>query len=172
METTDQISFRSELKPGDLGWIVERHGTLYASEYGWDVRFEGLVAQILGAIMQNYNPDRDRCWIAEQAGTRVGCVFLIQQSATVAKLRLLLVEPSIRGRGVGARLVQECIAFAQQAGYQSITLWTNDILLSARQLYQRNGFRLVHAEAHQSFGHRMVGETWELSLIDSQLRGE
>ena len=149
---------------GDLGWIVHRHGALYFQEYGWDEHFEGLVASIVAEFVEHLDPKRERCWIAEKDHEIVGCVFLVKKSATVAQLRLLLVEPKARGLGVGTRLVDECTAFAKSVGYRSIILWTNDVLHAARHVYEKAGYRLVREENHHSFGHDLVGETWKLKL--------
>ncbi len=151
-------------EPGDMGWVAHRHGVLYAQEYGWDEHFEALVAQIVAEFIINYNPGRERCWIAEMDGEIIGSVFVVQSSETVAKLRLLLVEPKARGLGLGTRLVEECIRFARRRGYQKLILWTNSILLEARHIYKKTGFKLVAEEAHHSFGHDLIGETWELVL--------
>jgi DNA-binding MarR family transcriptional regulator/N-acetylglutamate synthase-like GNAT family acetyltransferase len=151
-------------QPGDMGWVIHRHGVLYANEYGWDERFEALVAQIAAEFIQNFNAKRERCWIAERDGGIVGSVFLVRKSDRVAKLRLLLVEPSARGLGIGSRLVDECVRFARQAGYRTITLWTQSILDSARNIYRKAGFHVVKQERHESFGHKLTGETWELTL--------
>lgn len=151
-------------QPGDMGWVVHRHGILYAHAYGWDETFEALVAEIVAKFIHNFDPKKEVCWMAEMHGQLVGSVFVVKQSDEVAKLRLLLVEPQARGLGIGARLVDECIRFAQTHGYTKLILWTNSILVGARRIYERAGFVLVESEAHQSFGHDLIGETWELIL--------
>jgi DNA-binding MarR family transcriptional regulator/N-acetylglutamate synthase-like GNAT family acetyltransferase len=160
---TDGLQLR-EHRPGDIGWIVQKHGELYAQEYGWNTDFEALVAEICAKFLRELDPAAERCWIAERNGTRVGCIMLVRHSRTVAKLRLLLVDPSQRGLGVGNALVQECLAFARAAGYRKVTLWTQSILSAARKLYEAHGFRKVASEPHESFGAKLVAETWDLEL--------
>lgn len=156
--------FLRQHEPGDMGWVVHKHGLLYSQEYGWDERFEALVSQIAADFINNYNPKRERCWIAEMNGEIVGSIFVVEGSEDTAKLRLLIVDPKARGLGLGSQLVEECINFSKQAGYKKLVLWTNSVLKEARLIYQKKGFQLVKEEKHHSFGHDLVGETWELLL--------
>jgi len=147
-----------------MGWVVERHGTLYAREYGWNQEFEALVAGITADFIRRLDPARERCWIAERDGRRLGCVFLVAGSGGAAKLRLLLVEPEARGLGLGRRLIGECVRFARAAGYRRVLLWTQSNLHAARHLYAQAGFSCLGRERHRSFGHALVAETWQLEL--------
>lgn len=152
-------------RPGDIGWMIHKHGELYTEEYGWDGSFEALAAEVGMQFLRNFDPRWENAWIAElDSGERVGCVFLIRKSATVAKLRVLIVDPKARGLGVGKALVNACIDFARAKGYRKITLWTNSVLLAARGIYEKAGFKLVHSEPHVSFGQKLIGETWDLKL--------
>jgi len=152
------------LQVGDVGWITHRQGLLYTQEYGWDQTYEALVAEILGAFVKNFDPALENAWVAERDSAIVGSVFLVRGSASVAKLRLLYVEPAARGLGIGQQLVQTCIEFARAKGFRTLSLWTNDVLVSARRIYQAAGFQLTQQEHHHSFGKDLVGQNWELKL--------
>ena len=158
-----EITLRTH-RPGDMGWVVQQHGLLYAREYSWDISFEALCAEITAQFLKDFDPARERCWIAEIDGQQVGSVFLVKHTNEVAKIRLLLIDPAGRGLGLGKRLVGECIAFARSCGYRKITLWTQSMLHAARGIYQNAGFVHVATEPHHSFGHDLIGETWELVL--------
>jgi DNA-binding MarR family transcriptional regulator/N-acetylglutamate synthase-like GNAT family acetyltransferase len=161
--TYSEVSLRQPAS-GDFGWVVERHGALYAQEYGWDERFEALVARLVADHIEHRDPAREQAWIAEVDGERAGCVVCAKKEPEVAQLRLLLVEPWARGCGVGTRLVEECIAFATRAQYDSVVLWTNDVLKDARRIYERAGFTLADERKHHNFGHDLVGQTWRKAL--------
>ncbi len=152
------------VQPGDLGWVIQRHGEIYGDEYGWNLDFEVLVTKIVGEYASKHKPDREQAWIALVDGARAGCIFCCQRDQETAQLRILLVEPWARGLGIGSRLVQECIGFANQAGYEKLTLWTNSVLVSARRIYEAAGFRLVSEQRHESFGHSLTGQNWDLDL--------
>ena len=160
---TPKIALRAP-RPGDFGWIVQRHGLLYAQEEGWDARFEGVVAGVVSDFIKSFDPAREACWIAEHEGAPVGSIMLARESDTIGRLRLLLVEPSARGLGVGDTLVAECLSFARLAGYQEIVLWTQSNLLPARRLYERAGFVLEESWPYDGFGKGLVSETWRLGL--------
>ncbi len=153
-----------ELRIGDIGWIIHRHGVIYAEEYGWNEQFEALVAEVAAKFLKHHDPERERCWIAEIDGVFAGCVFLVKEPENVAKLRLLLVEQKARGFGIGRRLIQECIDFARQAGYETIILWTNDVLHAARHLYEEFGFELLHEETNDLFGPKTMAQIWGRGL--------
>lgn len=151
-------------RPGDMGWVIQQHGELYAAEYGWNVEFEALVARIVADMMAQHDPTRERGWMAEVDGQRVGSVFVVHRSDTEAQLRLLLVLPAARGLGLGALLTDTCIAHARSQGYAKLVLWTNANLITARSIYAKRGFKLVSSEAYRGYGHDLVGEQWELLL--------
>ncbi|MET0577392.1 MAG: GNAT family N-acetyltransferase, partial [Ilumatobacteraceae bacterium] len=158
------VTLRDDVRPGDLGWVVQRNAEVYAAEFGWDASYEALVAQIVGDFTRDLVADRERVWIADVDGHRAGCVFCKQRDADTAQLRLLLVDPWARGIGLGGRLVDACIDFARIAGYGRMMLWTNDVLVAARRLYVAAGFELVEEEPHHSFGHDLVGQIWTREL--------
>lgn len=153
-----------DLQAGDIGWVIHRQMVLYAQEYGWNQEFEALAAEIGARFIRDFQAGRERAWIAEREGRVVGAVFVVRQDQDTAKLRMLYVEPDARGLGLGSRLVQECLAFARQAGYQRMVLWTNSVLVDARRIYERAGFRLLEQEAHRSFGHDLMGQVWGREL--------
>ena len=159
-----QAAILRDPAPGDIGWVVQQHGEIYAREYGWDSSFEALVAQIAGEFLLKFQPEWERCWIAELHGERMGSIFVVRKSASVAQLRLLILSPAARGLGLGGKLVDECIAFARRKGYKKMVLWTNSDLVAARAIYAKRGFQLVKSEPHESYGKQLVGETWEMKL--------
>jgi DNA-binding MarR family transcriptional regulator/GNAT superfamily N-acetyltransferase len=162
-ETARTFVLRSH-RPGDMGWVTQRHGVLYSEEYGLNHKMEAYVAEVVAKFLREFDPAREHCWIAEQDGVPIGSVFIVKESDTMARLRLLIVEPKARGLGVGRRLVEECVRFARQAGYREITLWTHSILTAARRIYDSVGFSIVETETHDEFGPELVGETWNLKL--------
>lgn len=161
--STSEVVLR-EPRAGDYGWAVERHGVIYHAEFGWDSRFEGLVAELFGKFAQRHDPNRERCWIAELNGVRVGCVFVVEREPGLAQLRCLLVEPTARGHGIGGRLVDACVQFARAAGYERMMLWTNKGLDSARKIYEAVGFKLIEEKPHCEFGPELIGQSWEVVL--------
>jgi GNAT superfamily N-acetyltransferase len=177
MSQQDQASARVAVRladrPGDLGWVVMAHGEVYDEQFGWDTDFEALVARIVADYATHHNPAREAAWIAEVDGERAGCIFLVSgDEPGMAKLRILLVTPTARGLGIGTRLVEECLSFARDAGYRQVTLWTNDVLVSARRIYEAFGFALTEEEPHHSFGHDLIGENWILELHQSPRGGQ
>lgn len=159
-----QAAILRDPAPGDIGWVVQQHGEIYAREYGWNSKFEALVAGIASEFLLKFQPEWERCWIAELNGERVGAIFVVRKSATVAQLRMLILTPAARGLGVGGKLVDECIAFARLKGYKKMVLWTNSCLVAARGIYAKRGFHLTQSEPHEGYGSPQVGETWELKL--------
>jgi GNAT superfamily N-acetyltransferase len=161
-----EVTIRRLGRPGDLGWVVMAHGEMYAREFGWDTGFEALVAKIVADYAGQHDDTREAAWIAEQDGRRVGCVFCVAADGQTAQLRILLVDPAARGHGTGARLVDQCLEFARQAGYKRMMLWTNDPLAAARHVYLSRGFTLVEEKPHRSFGADLIGQVYELDLAD------
>jgi GNAT superfamily N-acetyltransferase len=161
--TDSRVTLR-DLQPGDIGWITHRQAVLYHEEHGWDITYEALIAGIMGRFVNDFDPECERAWVAQRDGEIVGSIFCVRRSKTVAQLRLLYVEPSVRGSGTGTRLVEECVAFAKRAGYKRMMLWTNSVLHSARRIYERQGFRLVESERHRLFGKTLTSQTWERAL--------
>ena len=167
----EPVEVRPVGRPGDLGWVVMAHGELYAAEFGWDTSFEALVARIVADYAATRDPAGEQAWIAEQAGRRVGCVFCVRKDTRTAQLRILLVDPAVRGQRVGERLVEQCVGFARDAGYEQMVLWTNDPLAAARRLYLKAGFRLTGEERHSSFGHELLGQSYTLELSAAGTQG-
>jgi DNA-binding MarR family transcriptional regulator/GNAT superfamily N-acetyltransferase len=163
-KTADRSYILRSPQPGDFGWVIQKNGEVYAEEYQWNEEYEALVAEIVANYIKNYDPKRERCWIAEKDGQNIGCIFLVKKDKTTAQLRILLVDPKDRGLGLGQRLVNECTRFARQAGYKKIALWTNSVLTAARHIYEKEGYKLVKSEPHNAFGHDLVSQTWELDL--------
>ena len=168
-----RVVLRRADRPGDLGWVVMAHGEVYDEQFGWNTEFEALVARIVADYANDHDPTREAAWIAEVDGERAGCIFLVAgDEPGVARLRILLVTPTARGLGVGSRLVESCLAFARAAGYRQVTLWTNDVLVSARRIYETFGFTLTEQQPHHSFGHDLIGQNWTLDLHQSPAGGQ